>query len=83
MTPNTMFVFHCPSSEVQETTFFSEHDFRLSAVHPDMCARGRVRSEYTIFHVQFSTFSPSSAKMTNELPSVFKFFSFGQTRGVS
>ena len=74
MTPNTMFVFHCPSSEVQETTFFSEHDFRLSAVHPDMCARERVRSEYTIFHVQFSTFSTSRTNMTNESPSVFKFF---------
>ena len=83
MTPITIFVFHCPSSEVKETTFFSEPDFRLAAVHPDMCARERVRSEYTIFHVQFSTFSPSSAKMTNELPSVFKFYSIGQTRGVS
>ena len=70
MTPKTIFVFHCPASEVEETTFFSEPDFRLSAVHPDMCARERVHSDYTIFHVQFSTFSTSRTKMTNELPSV-------------
>ena len=83
MTPKTMFVFHSPSSEVHETTFFSAHDFRLPAFPPDMCALERVHSEATIFHVQFSTFPTSRTKMTNELPPVLKFFSTGQIRGVS